>query len=503
MDTFSQILNGFDVVMQPMNLFYVFIGCFVGTVIGVLPGLGPAAAVALLLPLTFGLDHTGALIMIAGIYYGAMYGGSTTSILMNIPGEAASVITCFDGYEMAKKGRAGAALAISAIGSFIAGTIGIILLSLIALPLADFAIQFGPAEYFTLMLFALMTMSSLTGKSLAKGIISLLLGLMIATVGIDLQTGRLRYTMGLISLHEGVPFLAVVVGIFALGEVFENIENFVKGGIERVRIKGKIWLTREEWRRSVKPIFRGGLIGFIVGVLPGAGGIIASMLSYGLEKKISNRPEEFGKGAIEGVAGPESANNGSSSGAMVPLLTLGVPGSGTTAVILGAFIMYGIQPGPGLFRNHPDIVWGLIDSMYLGNLILLFLNLPLIGIFVRILYIPNGILLPLILGISSIGVYTLRGSMADLYIALLFGVLGYIFRKVSIPTAPLVLALVIGKPMEQSFRQAMTISGSNPTIFVRSYISVTLLILALLSIVVPMILERRKKFIPTGSNLGL
>ncbi|OGA46643.1 MAG: transporter [Betaproteobacteria bacterium RIFCSPLOWO2_12_FULL_62_13] len=493
MDTLAHIINGFAVCLQPINLWYTFLGVFLGTIIGVLPGIGPSATIALLIPVTFGMNPTSALIMMAGVYYGSKYGGSTTAILIRTPGEAASVMTSIDGYEMARKGRAGAALAVSAIGSFIAGTIGVVALTLFAVPLTSMALKFGPAEYFTLMLFAMTAVSSLTGKSPAKGMLSTIFGLMIATIGIDLQSGQPRYTMGVAEFQDGVGFIVVVVGLFAVAEVFRGMEGLFHGTAPKmIKISGKLWLTREEWKRSIGPIWRGGIIGFIIGVLPGAGGTIASILSYTTEKRLSKHPDEFGKGAIEGVAGPESANNSDTAGALVPLLTLGVPGGGATAVMLGAFIMYGIQPGPLLFQNRPDLVWGLVDSMYIGNIMLLILNLPLIGLFVRLLYIPSGILYPLIVAISVIGAYGINGSTLDLYLILFFGVVGYIFEKVDIPVAPLVLSLVLGGMMEQSFRQAMTISGGNPKIFVGSVITVTLIVLSLISIALPFVLLRLK-----------
>jgi putative tricarboxylic transport membrane protein len=495
METLVHIINGFNVCLQPINLWYTFIGVFLGTIIGVLPGIGPSAGIALLIPVTYGMNPTSALIMMAGIYYGSKYGGSTTAILIRTPGEAASVMTTLDGYEMARKGRAGAALAVSAIGSFIAGSLGVVALTLFALPLASMALKFGPAEYFTLMMFAMTAVASLSGKSPAKGMLSTLLGLMIATIGIDLQSGQPRYTMGVAEFQDGVGFIVVVVGLFAVAEVFRGMEDMFKGTAPpMIRISGKLWLTRDEWMRSIGPIWRGGVIGFIIGVLPGAGGTIASILSYTSEKRLSKHPEEFGKGAIEGVAGPESANNSDTAGALVPLLTLGVPGGGATAVMLGAFIMYGIQPGPLLFQNRPDLVWGLVDSMYVGNIMCLILNLPLIGIFVRLLYIPSGILYPLIVAISVIGTYAINGSVLDLYLVLFFGVVGYVFGKVDIPVAPLVLSVVLGGIMEQSFRQAMTISGGNPKIFLGSTITVSLVILSLISIAVPILLPRLKKW---------
>jgi len=491
METFNHILNGFVVCMQPMNLMYTFIGVLMGTIIGVLPGIGPSAGIALLIPITYGMDPTSALIMLAGIYYGTKYGGSTTAILIRTPGEAASVMTSIDGYEMARNGRAGAALAVSAIGSFIAGTIGVIGLTLFALPLASMALKFGPAEYFTLMLFAMTAVSTLTGESPAKGVIATVFGLMIATIGIDLQSGQARYTMGIPEFQDGVGFVVVVVGLFAMAEVLRGLEDIFKGtSAEAMKITGKLWLTKEEWKRSIGPIWRGGIIGFVIGVLPGAGGTIASIMSYTTEKRISKNPEEFGRGAIEGVAGPEAANNSDTAGALVPLLTLGVPGGGATAVLMGAFIMYGVQPGPLLFQNKPELVWGLINSMYVGNVMLVILNLPLIGLFVRLLYIPVGILYPLIVTISAIGAYAINGSMVDLWLILIFGIVGYVFGKVDIPVAPLVLSLVLGGIMEQSFRQAMTISGGDIKIFYGSGITVTLLAMSVISVALPFIIPR-------------
>ena len=493
METFGYILSGFAVALQPINLWYTFVGVLIGTIVGVLPGIGPSAGIALLIPMTFGMDPTSGLIMMAGIYYGTKYGGSTTAILIRTPGEAASVMTSIDGYEMARKGRAGAALAVSAIGSFIAGTLGVIALTLFAVPLAAAALKFGPAEYFTLMLFALTAVASLSGKSPAKGLMATVLGLIIATVGIDLQTGQQRFTGGIAELQDGIGFIVVVVGMFAVAEVFRGMEQMVLGTAPKaIRISGKLWLTREEWKRSVGPIWRGGIVGFIIGVLPGAGGTIASLLSYSTEKRLSKNPNEFGKGAIEGVAGPEAANNADTAGAMVPLLTLGIPGGGATAVMLGAFIMHGIQPGPLLFQNRPDLVWGLVDSMYIGNVMLLVLNLPLIGLFVRLLYIPSGILYPLIVAISVIGTYAINGSMVELWLVLLFGLAGYAFDKLDIPVAPLVLSLVLAGIMEQSFRQAMTISDGSLAIFASSGITVALLVMSVASVVLPFVIPKRK-----------
>jgi putative tricarboxylic transport membrane protein len=487
LDAFDHLLHGFSVAAQPLNLAYVFLGCLLGTVIGVLPGIGPAAAIALLLPITYGIEPTSSLIMLCGIYYGAMYGGSTTSILINTPGESSSVMTALDGYAMARSGRAGAALAISAIASFVAGTISVVLLSLLAVPLAGFALKFGPAEYFTLMLFAMTSVAALTGPSLAKGLLSMFLGLMFATIGIDLQSGQQRFTFDLPELQDGIGFIVVVVGLFAIAEVFSGLEDLLKGRSEIIRMSGSLWLTREEWRRSVMPILRGTGIGFFKGVLPGAGATIATILSYSVERMLSREKAKFGTGMIEGVAGPEAANNASTGGAMVPLLTLGVPGSGSTAVLLAAFIMYGLQPGPLLFEKRPDLVWGLIASMYIGNLVLLVLNLPLVGVFVRLLYIPIGLLLPMVVSISAIGIFAVNGNIFELYLALGFGVIGYVFRKLAVPVAPLVLSLVLGGMMEQSFRQAMTISGADPGVFVRSPICISLLAASVLALSIPFV----------------
>ncbi len=500
METLGHILNGFSVCLQPINLWYTFVGVLIGTIVGILPGIGPSASIALLIPMTFGMDPTSGLIMMAGIYYGTKYGGSATAILIRTPGEASSVMTTLDGYEMARNGRAGAALAVAAIGSFLAGTIGVVALTLFALPLSSLALKFGPAEYFCLMFFALTSVAALAGKSPAKGLLSTVLGLMIATIGIDLQSGQQRFTAGIPELQDGIGFIVVVVGMFALAEVFRGLEHMVRGTAPKpMRITGKLWLTRAEWRRSVGPIWRGGVLGFIVGVLPGAGGTIASLMSYAVEKKLSKHPEEFGKGAIEGVAGPEAANNSDTAGAMVPLLTLGVPGGGATAVILGAFMMHGLQPGPLLFQSRPDLVWGLIDSMYIGNIMLLVLNLPLIGLFVRLLYIPSGILYPLIVAISVIGTYAINASMVELYLVLFFGVLGYLFEKVQIPVAPLVLSLVLAGIMEQSFRQALTLSDGNLSTFVSSPISAILMSMTVIAVVTPFAMRMVKRLKERGN----
>jgi putative tricarboxylic transport membrane protein len=493
MEGLSHIVSGFAVVLQGANLFYLFIGCLAGTLIGVLPGIGPAAGIGLLLPITFGMDPTSALIMLAGMYYGAMYGGSTTAILINTPGEASSVMTALDGYQMAKQGRAGTALAIAGVSSFIAGSIGVLLLSVLATPLSNFALRFGPPEYFALMLFALSTVNSLTGGASAKGAIAVILGLMIATVGTDLQTGQARFTLGIGHLLEGVDFVLVVIGLFAIGEVLVSLEGFMRGNTQIMALKGRRWMTGQEFKESLPPMLRGGILGFFLGVLPGVGATVSSIAAYIAERKLSKNPEQFGKGAIAGVAGPEAANNSCTAGAMVPLLSLGIAGNSSTAVLMSAFIMFGIQPGPLLFQQRPEMVWGLINSMYLGNIMLLILNLPLVGLFVRLLHTPQGILFPLVLAVSAVGAYTANGNISDVWIAFGFGVLGYAFRKLGIPVAPLVLSLVLGKQLEQSFRQSMTMSDMSPVILFSSPISTSLMVMAFVSIALPLALRLRRR----------
>lgn len=487
------LVQGFLVAVQPSNLLFLFLGVLVGTLVGVLPGLGPATSVSLLIPLTYDMDPATALIMMAGVYYGAMYGGSTTAILVNTPGEAGSVVTTLDGYQMARQGRAGAALAISAIASFIAGTLGTVLLSVLAVPLAGLSVQFGPAESFALMLFALVTTSSLSGDSPLKGLMAMVAGLMIATVGVDLQTGTPRFTFGSNNLLEGIDFIVVVVGLFAVGEVLANYQDLPRSAGERIRLQGRLWITREDWRRSWRPILRGSLVGFFVGVLPGAGASVAAIIDYGLGKRFGRERDRLGTGAIEGVAGPEAANNGAAVGSMVPMLSLGIPGSNTTAVMLGALMMYGLRPGPFLFEQNPKLVWGLINSMYVGNVMLLLLNLPLVGIFARLLNIPPRILLPLILGISFAGVYATHQSVLDLWLVVLFGVIGLGMRKAGVPTAPLVLAVVLGGTLEQSFRQSLQISMGSPLIFVTEPLALALMLLTGISAVLPPLLAWGKR----------
>lgn len=484
---------GFSIAFSLENLFFAFVGVTIGTLLGVLPGIGPVSGVALLIPLTYGISPVSAIILMAGVYYGAMYGGSTTSILLNTPGESASVVTALDGYQMAKQGRARAALAIAAIGSFVAGTFSTLMLSLTAPALANFALQFGPPEYFSLMLLGLCAVTGLAGKSMSKAFLTLLLGLLISMIGVDLVSGTERFTFGVSNLSDGINFIIVAVGVFALGEVLSTIVELKQGKVERIKLKGKLLPSREEMKRSAMPIARGSLLGFFTGVLPGAGATIASFLSYNLEKKLSKRKHEFGKGAIEGVAGPESANNAASGGSLVPMLTLGVPGSGTTAVLLGALMIHGITPGPLLFEKNPDVAWGLIASMYIGNVMLLILNLPLAGVFAKIIDIPQVYLLPLIVVISSIGIYGVTGNDFHLLLLVGFGIAGYFMRKHDYPGAPMILGLVLGPLMEQSLRQSLIMSNGSYTILLTRPISLILLLLACIWVLGPLVMRKLGK----------
>jgi putative tricarboxylic transport membrane protein len=490
----SDLIYGFSIVFTPFNIAIAFLGCLVGTIIGVLPGLGPTGTIAILLPLVFAMPASSALIMLAAVYYGAMYGGSTTSILVNIPGESASVVTTLDGHKMALQGRAGPALAISAIGSFIAGTFSVIILTFIAVPVAKFALRFGPAEFFSLMVFGLSTVASLTGRSAVKAVMSTILGLMMATVGIDLVSGAPRYTFGNPHLLDGIDFIVVAIGMFAISEVIVTAEELAAGVRGQIIKAKRIWVSFKEFVYSLGAILRGTVIGFFVGILPGAGATLASFLSYDIEKRIAKHPERFGKGEIKGVACPESANNAASGGALLPLLTLGIPGGGATAVMLGAFMMLGITPGPLLFQKHPDVVWGLIASLYLGNLILLVLNWPLVNLFARIMYIPARYLMPIVLVISTVGVWSLNYSSMDLIIMGICGVLGYYMRKHDYPLAPVLLGLILGGRMEGAFRQALIISRGSPLIFLQKPISLVLLMGALIFLALPYLLEKRRQF---------
>lgn len=494
MEALQGLWNGFSLAITPINLLFGFIGAVLGTAVGVLPGLGPAATISLLLPLSYALGSTlTATIMLAGIYYGAMYGGSTTSILLNIPGEAASVVTCLDGYQMAKKGRAGPALGISAIGSFIAGTAGIIGLTFVAPPLSSFALKFGPPEYFSLTVLGLILATYLSGKSILKGIIMAILGLLLATVGMDPVSGNLRYTFGLLILEDGFDFLTLGMGLFGIGEIISNLEEKIKSELVTKKIKN-IWPTLKDWALSRMAIVRGSAVGFFVGLLPGGGAVIASLLSYAVEKRTSKQPQNFGTGAIEGVAGPESANNAAASASFIPMLTLGIPGNPAIAMIFAALLIQGVQPGPLLLKDHPDVFWGVIASMYIGNALLLVLNLPLVGVWVQMLRIPYSILAPVIVIICSLGVYSMKNDVSDVIMMFIFGVIGYILRKLKFELGPLLLAFVLGSILERSLRRSLLLSRGDISIFFTRPISAFLLGIVALIILISICLALYKLY---------
>ncbi len=489
---FSGMINGFLVALTPINIFYCFIGVFVGTLIGVLPGIGVAATLAMLIPITYGIPTASAIIMLAGICYGAQYGGSTTSILVNIPGEATSVVTCLDGYQMAKQGRAGKALGISAIGSFIAGTLGVFLLVLVALPLSEFALKFGPPEYFSLMIFGLTMLSYLGSGSFVKALAMVMVGLILGTIGADIVSGVVRFTFGIPELYDGIGFVPVLMGLFGVGELLVNVEQIFKRGVIKTKIKD-LFPNKGELKDSAMPIVRGSVLGFILGTIPGPTAIISTFISYTLEKKISRHPERFGSGAIEGVAGPESANNAAVQGHFVTLLTLGLPGSSMIALLLGAFIIHGVIPGPLLIKNHPDVFWGIIASMYLGNVMLLILNFPLIGLWIKLLEVPYGMLFPLIFLFIFIGSYSNALSLMEVNIALFFGLIGYLMRKTEYEPAPMVLALVLGSMIEEAFRQSLIANYGDLLIFFKRPISAAFILISIFLISSAFILSQKRK----------
>ncbi len=470
MDVFSNLLQGFAAAITPYNLLFAFLGALIGTAIGVLPGLGPAATIAMLLPITYWTPPLPAIIMLAGIYYGSMYGGSTTSILLNIPGEASSVVTCVDGNKMAQKGRAGAALGIAAISSFVAGTGAIIGLTLFGPPLASFALQFGPAEKFALAFVGLMLAVTMSGGSKIKGFIMVMMGIFLATVGEDPITGTLRFTYGISGLESGFDFVTLAMGIFGIGEILYSMDSMEKTEIIKTKIRN-IFPTLQDLIRSRGAIFRGTVLGFLFGVIPGGGATISSVTSYALERKVSKHPEEFGEGAIEGVAGPEAANNAASSSSFIPMLTLGIPGTAATSIIFTAMVMKGVTPGPFLASTHPEVFWGVIASMYIGNIMLLFLNLPLVGIWVQMLKIPYYVLCPLIILFSTIGVYSTNNNPFDIIVMLMFGVVGYLLKKFKFSSSALMIAFVLADLIENSLRQALLISGGDLRILVTRPIS--------------------------------
>ncbi|MEH7886337.1 tripartite tricarboxylate transporter permease [Bacillus sp. JJ1609] len=500
MSTLDYLFQGFGTALIWYNILFAFIGVLIGTAVGVLPGIGPMSGVALLIPVTASVTSwlppeqaaTSAIILLAGVYYGAMYGGSTTSILLNTPGESSSVVTTLDGYQMAKKGRAGSALSIAAIGSFVAGIVTILALIALAKPLSAVALKFGPAEYFSLMLLGLGAVSGLAGKSVTKALIMTVTGLLLGTIGIDSVSGIARFTFNVPWLYQGIEFLTIAVGLFALGEVFKTILEKDEEETEIAKINNLL-PSKAELKESAGPIARGSILGFFVGILPGAGATLASFFSYILEKKISKNPSMFGTGAIAGVAAPESANNAASGGAMIPLLTLGIPGSGTTAILMGALMMYNVQPGPLLFEDHPQVAWGLIASMFIGNIMLLILNLPLVKVFAKIIQTPKQFLIPMIIAISIFGVYAVQVSTNDLLLLLGCGILGYFLSKNDYPIAPLVLGLVLGPMVENNLRRALTISNGDFSVFVSRPISLVFLLITVLWLLVPFMMKRRGK----------
>jgi putative tricarboxylic transport membrane protein len=499
METLVALGHGFAVALMPYNLLWAALGVTVGTAVGVLPGIGPALTVALLLPVTYGLEPTSAFIMFAGILYGAMYGGSTTSILLNAPGESGSIVTAIDGHAMARKGRGAQALATAAIGSFIAGTIGTIGLTFVAPLMVKVALLFGPAEYFALMVLALTTVTAVLGNSLSRGLASLFFGLAFGLVGIDLQTGQARLTFGVPELLDGIDTVIVAVGLFAIGETLYVASRFRYETEEVFALKGSIWMSRDDWKRSWKPWLRGTFLGFPFGTLPVGGSEIPTFLSYLMEKRLSKNPEEFGKGAIEAVAGPEAANNAAAAGILAPLLALGLPTSATAAIMLAAFQQYGLQPGPMLFDTSPDLVWGLIASLYIGNVMLLLLNLPLVGLWVKLLVIPRPWLYAGILVFSTLGAYTLNNNVVDLVILWTVGLLGFGMRVLDVPVAPCVVGLILGPLAEQQFRRALAISQGDPTVFFTHPISAGLLITAVVLVLGPIVLRRFRRRTETGS----
>jgi len=494
---FQGLVNGFGIAFSLINLTFALLGALLGTIVGILPGLGPAATISLLLPLSFKIGSpVTSIIMMAGIFYGAMYGGSTTSILVNIPGEAASVVTCIDGYQMALKGRAGPALGIAAIGSFIAGTIGVIGLTFVAPPLAEFALKFGPPEYFALTLLGLLMATLLGGTSIVKGLIMVVLGLLLGSVGLDPISGAIRFTWGFFMLQEGVDFVTLAMGMFGIGEILINLEKELSTELVTRKIT-HLWPTLKDWAESKWAILRGSFIGFFIGILPGGGAVISSLVSYAVEKKISKHPEEFGKGAIQGVAGPESANNSAASTSFIPLLTLGIPGNAAIAMIFAALLIQGVQPGPFLITEHPDVFWGVVASMYIGNVMLLILNLPMVGMWVQLLRVPYAILAPIIVLFCCIGVYSIRNTVFDIWVMGIFGVIGYFFRKVEMEPGPLILAFVLGPILERSLRQALLISAGSPFIFFTRPISGAMMGFLILFIVIKVVSALRGRWTKT------
>src|SRR5512138_2159993 len=493
MDIFSGLIEGFAIALTGVNVLFCLIGAVIGTAIGVLPGLEPAATIALLLPMTYVIGSpVTAIIMMAGIFYGAMYGGSTTSILLNLPGEAASVVTCIDGYQMAKQGRAGAALGVAAIGSFIAGTVGVIGLTAMAPPLAEAALKFGPPEYFSLTVLGLLLATYLTGESPLKGLIMAIFGLVLGSVGLDPLSGAVSFDFGVPDLQSNIDFVTLAMGLFGVGEILISLEESEAASILTTKIKN-VFPTLADLARSGWAMVRGSVIGFLVGILPGGGAVLSSLISYAVEKKCSKHPEEFGQGAIEGVAGPEAANNAAASSSFIPLLTLGIPGNAATAMIFAALLIHGITPGPFLLKEHADVFWGVVASMYIGNVMLLILNLPLVGMWVQLLKVPYAFMAPMIMVLTLVGVFSVNNSSFDMKVMLVMGVLGYLARKLKFDLGPLLLAFVLGPIMERSLRQALLMSAGHPIIFFSRPISGALMSIAIAFLLYNLLASYRRK----------
>jgi putative tricarboxylic transport membrane protein len=477
-ETLQNLSNGFATALSPSVLLYAFVGCVVGTLVGVLPGVGPLAGISLLLPVSFGLSPTTAIVLLAGIYYGAMYGGSTTSILMRIPGEAASVMTCIDGYAMTQKGRAGPALALSAIGSYVAGTVSVVALMFLAPPLAEFALRFGPPENFALLVLGLLVLAYMSAGSMVRALAMAALGLLLGMVGIDTMTGVFRFHYGIAELGDGIGVVPTAVGLFGLSEILLSAGQAVRGEIHRPRLR-ELLPSRQEWREAGGPIARGTVLGFLIGILPGPGHVISSFVSYAVERRLSRHPERFGQGAVEGVAGPESANNAATSGAFVPMLALGLPSGAIPAIMMAAMMIHGLAPGPLLIQQQPQLFWSFIASMYVGNVVLLILNLPFVGLFVNLLRIPYSFLYPSILAFATLGVYAVNNSVVDVWIMAAMGLLGYVLRKFDFELAPIVLGLVLAPMLELSFRQSLAMSAGSYAVFVTRPIATVMLVVGL------------------------
>jgi TctA family transporter len=495
MDLFGNLIFGFEVAFTLQNMLYCLIGVTVGTLIGVLPGIGPLGTIAILMPITYGVQPVSALIMLSGIYYGAQYGGSTTAILVNLPGETSAVVTCIDGYQMARQGRAGPALAIAAIGSFFAGTVGTLLIALFGPPLADIALEFASAEYFSLMLMGLVAAAALAEGDIVKSIAMVIFGLLLGIVGTDVNSGAQRFSFGVPDLTDGIGFIVVAVGVFAIGEIISNLGDPEERRLLTAKVTN-LFPSRDDFKRSIGPILRGTGIGAFFGVLPGTGPSIASFSSYMVEKRVADDPARFGKGAIEGVAGPEAANNADAQCKFIPMLTLGLPASGVMALMLGALTIQGIQPGPQVMTQRPELFWGLIASMWLGNLMLVVLNLPMIGLWVKLLQVPYRLLFPAIMAFSAIGIYSVNSSSFEIYLTAAFGIIGYVCLRLGFNLAPLLLGFVLGPMMEENLRRAMLMAGGDPTVFVTRPISLAFIIATvaiLIVMVLPAIRKRRSE----------